>query len=112
GTVAGEFRVNESGAATYNIAINMPDGVAGVKPQVNIGYSSQAGNGLLGKGWNMGGLSGISRCRRTLSQDGIASPITWTANDRFCLDGQRLMLTSGTYGMPGSIYKTEIESFV
>src|SRR5690606_36232040 len=26
GTVAGEFRVNESGAATYNIAINMPDG--------------------------------------------------------------------------------------
>ncbi|QEI12992.1 hypothetical protein FY115_12680 [Cellvibrio japonicus] len=112
GSVAGEFRVNESGAATYNVAINMPDGVAGVKPQVNIGYSSQADNGLLGKGWNMGGLGSISRCRQTLSQDGVARPITWTANDRYCLDGQRLMLTSGTYGQPGSVYKTEIETFV
>jgi RHS repeat-associated protein len=112
GSIGGEFRVNESGAATYRIPLRTPDGVAGVRPQVNIGYSSQDGNGLLGRGWSLGGLGSISRCRQTLSQDGQALPITWSAADRFCLDGQRLMLVSGTYGAPGSVYKTEIETFV
>ncbi|WP_092132525.1 FG-GAP-like repeat-containing protein [Polaromonas sp. YR568] len=32
-------------------------------------------------------------------------------NDRYCLDGQRLILVSGTYGATGSEYKTELDSF-
>ncbi|HWV16534.1 MAG TPA: SpvB/TcaC N-terminal domain-containing protein [Cellvibrio sp.] len=112
GTLNGEFRVNESGAATYNIPITVADGIAGVKPFINIAYSSQGGNGLLGKGWALGGLGEITRCRQTLSQDGAARPISWTTEDRFCLDGQRLMLVSGTYGAAGSTYKKEIDTFV
>ncbi|MCA0899162.1 FG-GAP-like repeat-containing protein [Microbulbifer agarilyticus] len=111
GALAGEFRVNEAGSATYNVPIAVAPGIAGVAPQLSMGYSSSSGNGLLGKGWSLGGLSAISRCRQTLGVDGKVKPISWTAEDRFCLDGQRLLLQSGVYGADGSTYKTEIDSF-
>ncbi len=112
GSIAGQFRVDESGSATYSIPIATVAGTAGVAPQVSLNYSSQGGNGLLGRGWSMSGLSGITRCRKTLQQDGSAEPITWSQDDRFCLDGQRLVRSSGgSYGSVGVIYKTEIDSF-
>lgn len=111
GSVAGEFRVDESGAATYNIPLNLPAGVAGVTPQVSLSYSSGGGTGILGKGWALNGFSSISRCRKTLVHDGKSEPITWTSADRFCLDGQRLILISGTYGAANSTYKIEMDSF-
>ena len=115
GSLAGEFRVNEMGAATYTVPIAIPDGIAGVTPQLSLMYSSQGGNGLLGKGWALNGLSGITRCRQTLIQDGQAAAIAWNSGDRFCLDGKRLMLvnsSSAVYGDPNTVYKTEIDSFV
>jgi len=36
---------------------------------------------------------------------------TGLSQDRLALDGQRLVCVSGTYGSPGSEYRTEIESF-
>jgi RHS repeat-associated protein len=111
GSTAGVFRVGESGAATYGVPITLAPGIAGVTPQLSLNYSSQAGNGLVGKGWLIGGLSTISRCRQTLHQDGDAKPIAFSSEDRFCLDGQRLILNTGTYGHAGSTYKTEIDSF-
>lgn len=113
GAVAGSFRVNEAGAATYSIPIATPKGVANVTPQLAIGYSSDGSQGLVGYGANISGLGSVSRCRQTLLQDDVAKPITWTDEDRFCLNGQRLMLiSSGSYGAVGSIYKTEIDSFI
>lgn len=112
GSVGGSFRVDESGAATYSVPIATVKGTAGVVPQISLNYSSQAGNGLIGKGWSIGGLSAVTRCRQTLSQDKTAKAITWSANDRFCLDGQRLVLETGAnYGAVGATYKTEIDSF-
>ncbi|WP_281284232.1 FG-GAP-like repeat-containing protein [Exilibacterium tricleocarpae] len=111
-TTAGQFRVDESGAATYSMAVAAPVGTAGVTPQISLNYSSQQGNGLLGQGWSIGGLSTITRCRQTRVQDGRARAIGWNNDDRFCLDGQRLTLISGSYGSPGSRYKTEIDSYV
>lgn len=111
GALAGEFRVDESGAATFSIPISVPDGVAGVKPQLTVNYNSQGGFGLLGIGASISGIGSITRCRQTLLQDGTTRPITWDAGDRFCLNGQRLKVVSGTYGAPGSMYKTEIDSF-
>lgn len=112
GVTAGQFRVNESGAATYSVPIGTVAGTAGVAPEVALSYSSQAGSGPLGKGWSLSGMRAISRCRQTLMQDGESKPLTWTASDRFCLDGQRLLVVSGSYGAPGSVYKTEIDTFV
>lgn len=111
GTVGGEFRVDESGAANYTIPIQLPQGTARVTPQVSLGYSSGSGIGIMGKGWSLNAVSTISRCRQTLSQDGVVKPITLTVEDRFCLNGQRLILTSGAYGAAGSTYKTEMDSF-
>lgn len=112
GASAGQFRVNESGAATYSVPIASAAGTAGVAPQISLNYSGNGGNGLLGKGWSIGGLSSIARCRQTLAIDGQVWPITWTESDRFCLDGQRLIKVSGAeYGAVGAIYKTEMDSF-
>ena len=111
GAIAGQFRVNEAGAATYSIPIMVAAGTAGVAPEVSLNYSSQAGNGIAGRGWSIGGGSAISRCRQTLQIDKKSLPVQWNSEDRYCLDGQRLLLVSGTYGDDGAVYRTEIDSF-
>lgn len=112
GATDGQFRVDESGAATYSLAIAAPAGTVGAAPKISLNYSSFAGNGLLGRGWSIGGLSAITRCRQTLVHDSSPMPITWTHQDRFCLDGQRLIFESGaSYGAQGSLYRTELDSF-
>ncbi|MDX3775602.1 RHS repeat-associated core domain-containing protein, partial [Chromatiaceae bacterium AAb-1] len=107
---SGSFRVDESGSAVYSLPLKLPAGIAGNTPGISINYNSQAGNGPLGKGWSIGGLSGIERCRQTPLQDGSFKAVTLTAEDRFCLDGQRLVVINGSYGFPGSVYATEIDS--
>lgn len=108
--VSGEFRVNEMGVATYSVPLALPVGTAGVTPEVSLNYSSQAGVSSMGLGWSLGAGGAISRCRQTLQVDGVALAIQFNEQDRFCLDGQRLLLTSGTNGADGATYKLEIDS--
>lgn len=110
-SLSGEFSVTPSGAASYSLPLLTPPGV--LKPALAINYSSQAGNGLLGMGWSLDGLSSISRCPRVKSIDGVDDgALGFTANDRLCLDGQRLILKSGSaYGASGAEYRTQIERF-
>jgi hypothetical protein len=107
----GQFAVGESGAATYNIPLMAPPGTAGIAPKLSLSYNSQAGNGLLGVGWSLSGLSSIGRCPKTFPQDGERGVVSYNDSDRFCLDGQRLLAVSGTYGAAGTEYRTERESF-
>jgi RHS repeat-associated protein len=107
----GLFAVSASGAATYTIPIQAPPGTAGMRPSLALTYNSQAGNGLAGMGWSLSGLSAIHRCPRTFVQDGVSGGVNYDANDRFCLDGERLILVGGTYGAAASEYRTEHESF-
>ena len=112
GSTPGSFRVTESGAAEYRIPIRLPPGIAGMEPKLALVYNSQAGNGLLGMGWNLEGFSAITRCPRTIAQDGTRGAVTYDWTDRYCLDGQRLVLVSGaSYGADGAEYRTERESF-
>ncbi len=106
-----EFDVTNNGQATYKIPVITAPGSAGLVPNVSLNYSSGAGNGNMGLGWSLSAYGVISRCRQTEGIDGVAKPITWTSEDRFCLNGDRLLLASGTYGASGSTYKTEIDSF-
>ncbi len=113
GSTEGNFRVSENGMATYSIPIAVAAGTAGVAPTLSLNYTGSTQNGIAGIGWSLGGLSSISRCRQTMEQDGQAEAIDFTANDRFCLDGQRLIKVSGTnYGDANSTYHTEIQSGV
>jgi hypothetical protein len=111
GLTPGTSRVTESGAAEYRIPIRMPPGIAGMEPKLALVYNSQAGNGLLGMGWHLEGLSSITRCPRTFAQDGVRGGVNYDWNDRYCLDGQRLIAISGSYGADGTEYRTERESF-
>ncbi len=107
----GQFDVSPTGAALYTVPIEVPPGTGGMSPALTLDYSSDGGNGLLGVGWNLGGLPSIGRCPKTVAQDNARGRVAFTANDRFCMDGQRLVVTVGTYGAANSEYRTEIEGF-
>ena len=111
GTTPGALSVDRTGAATYQIPIQVPPGTAGIEPSLSLVYNSHQGNGSLGVGWALAGLSAIDRCPRTEAQDGVHGGIGYDSNDRFCLDGERLMVVAGTYGADGAEYRTEVESF-
>ena len=112
GTVAGAPSVSSTGAATYAIPIKIGKGTGGMEPSVSVVYNSQSGDGLLGKGWNLAGLSMISRVPRTIYHDGQTGGVNLDYNDRYSIDGNRLIVTTGTYGSASSIYGTEVESFM
>lgn len=111
GVTPGEFSVDQGGAANYTIPIAVPPGTAGMQPSLSLNYNSRSGNGVLGIGWTLGGLSVIIRCPATKVQDGFIDGVDFDSNDRFCIDGQRLIAIDGTYGAEGTEYRTEIESF-
>lgn len=111
GTVSGAAST-DGGSARYRIPINVPPGRGGMQPEVSVNYSSSAGNGVAGMGMSLSASSSISRCPRTTAQDGAPRAVMYDENDALCLDGQRLVLVSGTYGRGNAEYRTEIDSFV
>lgn len=110
GVTAGQLSVSLTGGAVYDIPIAVPPGINGVIPQISLSYNSQAGNGLAGYGWNITGISVITRISATKFHDGTIDAVDFDSLDRFSLDGKRFMVkngTSGVYGADGTIYETE-----
>lgn len=108
GITEGQLSVSLSGGASYSVPIAVPPGINRVVPQIGLVYNSQGGNGQAGYGWNISGLSAITRIPRTKFHDGVVGGVNLDANDRFAFDGQRLILKSGApYGTAGTIYETE-----
>ncbi len=111
GALGSVFDVSPMGAATYSIPISVPQGVGGLQPQLGIVYNSQSGNGLVGYGTNLSGLSAITRGAKDLYHDGTATGMTYLAGDALYLNGVRLILTSGSAGQPGAVYCPESDPF-
>jgi RHS repeat-associated protein len=115
GRTVGQFGVSQTGSAQYTIPIWTPPGIRGIQPNLSLTYDSHLSYGFIGPGWTLTGLSAIARCNPTYAQDGAPAPLTLTLSDRFCLDGNRLRLTSSenlsTYGEAGTTYQTEIANF-
>ncbi|MEK6749877.1 MAG: FG-GAP-like repeat-containing protein, partial [Pseudomonadota bacterium] len=116
GAMTGAFSVDTGGAAHYAIPIVVPPGINGIEPHLTLEYSSSTGNGLLGVGWSLSGVSSIQRCSRTLGADasgqltGERKGVSMDGMDSFCLDGQRLVVVKVNLG--GVIeYKTESENW-
>ena len=108
GAIEGSGGPSGLGGATYTIPIKVPDGLGGLQPSVAVSYNSQGGNGLLGWCWDLQGLSSVTRAGTTLYHDGAVSGVDFD-NDRFMLDGQRLICVSGTYGANNAEYRTEMD---
>jgi len=112
GSIGGAFNVSEMGQANYAIPIKLPDDFKGMKPTLSIAYSGQSSNGLLGVGWNISGISGISRTGSTVYHDGLTKGIKFDETDNFILDGHRLMKVNDIpNGTNNCEYRTEQESF-
>lgn len=111
GATSGSFSVNVAGGANYTIPLELLPGVNGIAPELSIVYSSNSGPGIAGFGWQIGGLSVIGRGPQTYYHDGAVSGVGLTTLDRFYLDGQRLVPTSGNYGDAGATYQTDNDVF-
>lgn len=109
GSIPGQFAVSPSGAATYTIPIECPPGINGMQPSVSLVYNSQGGNGIAGWGWNIGGLSMISRIPRNHYYDNKKTGIIWDNTSPLALDGQRLIEIQ-SWGTDSIEYDTEAKS--
>src|SRR5258708_3877612 len=111
GRTPGKFGVSSIGSAQYSIPIWAPPGPNGIQPKLALQYDSQSGIGPLGVGWSLAGMGSIGRCNQTTAQDSTPANVSLVTADGYCLNGNRLRLTSGTYGTAGSTYQTEISDF-
>ena len=91
-----DFHVNECGAATISLPLEFPEGINGMTPHLSLEYNSQAGNGIMGLGWSLGGMSKISRVPYTFLHNDENHSVTFSTNDQFSLDGN--ILKKGRYG--------------
>ena len=107
GTPKGALSVNDMGAAIYNLKIDLPsDG--GLTPEIGLAYNSQqAGYGIAGYGFNITGLSVITRGGKNLFDDGKRTGVSYTDEDNLYLDGKRLVLESGAAWKDNATYVLE-----
>jgi len=93
GSIEGDVQVN-SGIATYSLPINTPKASKGYTPSLSVNYRQGSGNSPLGLGFSLGGLSSIAKCTTTKRIDDVKGGIAFSQEDKYCLDGARLIQIS------------------
>jgi len=125
GYLPGDFLVSQAGSPQYSVSIEVPQGTNGVQPNLEIIYANSESNGLIGYGWQLQGLTTITRTGKIIPTDSIKGGVQLNDEDRFAINGQRLiaykdkngkLLTTiaaqnAAYGEDGTEYRTEIESW-
>lgn len=106
----GKIEISNNGQAVYTLPVAMPPSIKDVGPIINLIYSSGQNGGIAGQGWNISTISTINRIATRPDIDGFRDGVDFDNNDKLALDGQRLLLKSGTYWTDGSIYETEVQS--
>lgn len=104
GSLEGNTNVDSLGVLSHSIPLAIPPSINGFIPQLALSYNGQSPDGILGIGWDVTGLSSISRCT-SLSQGNITTPFSakfgefnpsWSlnqvfSNSCFALDGKRMI---------------------
>lgn len=108
GASQSSFSVSK-GQARFSIPMQVASGGAGVTPNVSLNYSSNGSYGQAGMGFQISGLSSVKRCGHNNLQDGYVQAANGSNEDLACLNGNRLILVSGTYWQLGSKYRLEQE---
>ncbi|WP_395043756.1 RHS repeat-associated core domain-containing protein [Flavobacterium sp.] len=106
----GKLQISNTGQATYTLPIAMPPSLQDVGPIINLNYVSGQMGGLAGQGWSINSISAITRISTKKDIDGFIDGVDFDNNDKLALDGQRLILKTGTYWSDGSVYETEVQS--
>ncbi|MGK3994888.1 RHS repeat-associated core domain-containing protein [Sorangium sp. So ce1024] len=110
GTIPGTFSISSTGEAVYTMDLTTVPSRAGMGPRLQLVYRSDGGDGVLGAGFSIAGLSAITRCPKNLAQDGEIRGVRYDGEDALCLDGQRLVPVQEG---PGFIeYRTFPDTFV
>lgn len=114
GVAFGEYNVSSAGAATYELAIEAPK--HRFTPKLSIAYNSNMlSYGLAGYSINISGISVISRTGKNRFYNNDYKGITYTDEDDFLLDGNRLIPDSSesvneiTYSVEGSPFSTVVK---
>jgi RHS repeat-associated protein len=89
--------VTPTGAYQTTVPIDVPP-YHGLEPRLSLDYNSSGGNGWLGVGWSMSGLSTIER-----ASPGRGTP-NYDANDIFLLDGMELLPCEAGMQSPSCMY--------
>lgn len=101
------YDVTPTGSFQYSIPLRIPPGVRDMVPNLAITYASQGGNGMLGMGWSLSGLSTITRGQPTIYYRQEVAPVDFD-DDQLFLDGERIYTyttLSGNFGV------TEVKNF-
>ena len=88
--------VNPDGSFSQKIPIVIPPGTNGMQPNLSLVYNSNAGNGIMGIGWNLVGLPYITRDTRF--------PVEYQGKDQYLGSNGRLVKS-------GSFWHFEEETF-
>lgn len=107
--LSGSATISPTGAAVYSIPIEVPKGVSDLMPSIGIAYNSQTGNGIVGWGCNITGLSSITRGLKDWAHDDTVRGVNYDNISALYLDGKRLLLKSGSEGSDGCVYSPEGE---
>ncbi|MFY1045060.1 FG-GAP-like repeat-containing protein [Chryseobacterium sp. GP-SGM7] len=106
----GKIEVTAGGQLQYTLPIDVPPGVKSVSPNISLMYMSNSNNGIAGYGWNISGLTAITRTSKTIEKDGELKAIQLDYSDYYSFNGQRLILSPDSpaaYGQDGATYVTE-----
>src|SRR5262249_17827643 len=82
------------------VAIKIPGGVRGMQPSLALVYSASGGDGIVGMGWSLSGLSDIARIN-------YGSGINFNSGDTFAHSGSGVLVWQ-----TGGTYRSKKESFV
>ncbi|MBD8348453.1 RHS repeat-associated core domain-containing protein [Dysgonomonas sp. HGC4] len=96
GSIPFQQEVSPNGALNYAIPIETYPGRNGLQPNINLSYNSLSGNGISGMGWNIGGLSAITRTNSTLYYNEKVKAAALTEDTPFILDGTHLIYNGTT----------------
>ncbi|KAJ8496002.1 hypothetical protein ONZ45_g12626 [Pleurotus djamor] len=104
GTLKIDHSVDPNGSLTLAIPIQLPP--ARLAPEISLNYHSASNTAsAIGTGWTIKGVCVVERTPATVAQDGFAGSINYDANDRFTMNGQRL-INIGT-----NEYRFEVEQW-
>ena len=98
----------KQGAASYSIPIKIPPAINNLAPNLALIYDSEnTSSRAFGVGWAVSGLSAITRCAASFAteQEQAQKPNPkFSDGDRLCLNGQKLVLRSGSLNASDSDY--------